>query len=54
MDGHAEWFNKPLSGVNNDNIYTYQTGYELEDGLLGEKPESQIGPLTDTDAVIVP
>lgn len=54
MDGHAEFTTSPIAGVNNDNIYTVQTGFALEDGLLGEKPRDFIGPLTDTDAVIVP
>lgn len=54
MDGHADFLNKPVAGINDDNIYTYQTGFELIDGLLGKAPEDRWGPLTDTDAVIVP
>lgn len=54
MDGHADFENKPVAGVNDDNIYTYQSGFLLKDGLLGEAPQDGWGPLTDTDAVIVP
>ena len=54
MDGHADFATSPIVGVNHDNIYTVQTGFALEDGMLGEKPRDFIGPLTDTDAVIVP
>ena len=43
-----------MVGINDDNIYTYQSGYELKDGLLGEVPQDLFGALTDTDAVIVP
>jgi prepilin-type N-terminal cleavage/methylation domain-containing protein len=58
VDGHAEFEQRPIVGVNSDNIYTYQggtgNGYTQEDGLLGLKPKDKFGPLTDTDSVIVP
>lgn len=54
MDGHADFLNKPVAGINDDNIYTYQSGFDLIDGLEGEAPQDLWGALTDTDAVIVP
>jgi prepilin-type N-terminal cleavage/methylation domain-containing protein len=60
-DGHAEWQRKPIVGVNNDNIYTVQQDYTNAVGiLLGRDPAesdgnaSKYGPLTNTDACIVP
>jgi prepilin-type processing-associated H-X9-DG protein len=55
VDGHVEWVNKPIVGVNHDNIYTMQgPGYTLRDTLLGRTPADKMGPFTDTDSVIVP
>ena len=55
VDGHVEWVNKPIVGVNYDNIYTVQgPGYTLRDSLLGRTPADKMGPFTDTDSVIVP
>lgn len=54
VDGHADFFNKPNIGVNNDNIFTYQTAFTLEGAIQGAKPDNLQGPATDTDAVIVP
>ncbi len=58
IDGHAEFEQRPIVGVNNDNIYTYQNGanngYSLEAALIGKPPSDTWGPLTDTDSVIVP
>jgi hypothetical protein len=55
MDDHVEWVKKPIVGVNNDNIYTMQgPGYTLLDSLLGRVPADKLGPLTQTDSVIIP
>jgi prepilin-type processing-associated H-X9-DG protein len=54
VDGHVEFAKKPIVGVDNDNIYTQQAGYRLEDVLLGRSPQDKQGPLTETDSLIVP
>ena len=54
VDSHVEFLQKPIAGVNYDNIYTVQTGYNLLQCMQGEKPDDLIGPWTNTDTVIVP
>lgn len=54
VDGHVEFRKQPIVGVNYDNIYTQQGGYQLEDALLGRSPQDRQGPLTETDSIIVP
>ena len=56
VDGHVEFSQKAVVGVNSDNIYTIQTGYEFEDSFQGEKPTEadKLGPWTNTDSVIIP
>jgi prepilin-type processing-associated H-X9-DG protein len=54
VDGHVEFRKQPIVGVNYDNIYTQQGGYQLEDALLGWSPQDRQGPLTETDSIIVP
>lgn len=54
MDSHVEFVKKPIVGVNYDNIFTQQNGYQLKDTMLGKWPNDKMGPLTDTDSVIVP
>ena len=54
QDGHSTFQKKPITGVNFDNIYTYQADYELLDTLTGKVPEDLRGPFTNTDTVIVP
>ncbi len=54
QDGHVEFTKRPISGVNFDNIYTVQASRTLEDSLLGNSPQDRLGPLTETDSVIVP
>ncbi|MBU0639542.1 MAG: prepilin-type N-terminal cleavage/methylation domain-containing protein [Planctomycetes bacterium] len=54
IDGHVEFVKRPVAGVNNDNIYTYQDDYLLINSLVGELPEDQKGPLTETDSLIIP
>ncbi len=54
-DGHASFEKKPIVGVNFDNIYSVQnTTYTLLGSLLGTVPENAKGPMTNTDAIIVP
>jgi hypothetical protein len=54
QDGHATFQKKPITGVNFDNIYTWQSGFELIDTLTGNVPDDEKGPRTNTDSVIVP
>lgn len=55
VDGSVRFEKKPISGVNSDNIYTYQNpGWTFENSLIGAAPINQRGPRTDTDSVIVP
>jgi len=54
QDGHVDFVKKPIVGVNFDNIYTRQDGYQLINGLLGKTPQNKFGPFTQTDTVIVP
>ncbi|MCK4343482.1 MAG: prepilin-type N-terminal cleavage/methylation domain-containing protein [Phycisphaerae bacterium] len=55
QDGHAKFKKKPIEGVNFDNIYTIQSSTDdLEDSLLGEVPNDFLGPMLETDSVIVP
>lgn len=57
-DGHADFQQKPIAGVNNDNIYTWtQRGPQLDNlinSLLGNIPTTNSGPGTDTDSFIGP
>jgi prepilin-type N-terminal cleavage/methylation domain-containing protein/prepilin-type processing-associated H-X9-DG protein len=53
-DSHVEFLQKPIAGVNSDNIYTQQDGYNLENSLLGVKPDNLLGPWTNTDTIIIP
>jgi prepilin-type N-terminal cleavage/methylation domain-containing protein len=54
VDTHVEFMKKPIVGVNNDNIYTAMDGWQLENSLIGRRPENQIGPWVGSDNVIVP
>lgn len=54
QDGHVAFEKKPVIGVNGDNIYTVQSDYTLLGALLGLQPADFVGPLTNTDSVIVP
>lgn len=54
QDGHAEFVKKPIAGVDGDNIYTTQADFSLLGILLGRQPADFVGPLTNTDSVIVP
>lgn len=54
VDGHVEFRKQPIVGVNYDDIYTQQAGYQLEDALFGRSPQDRQGPLTETDSIIVP
>jgi prepilin-type N-terminal cleavage/methylation domain-containing protein len=58
VDSHSEFLRRPISGVNNDNIYTYQTNWtDPNTSFLGEEPGRQDGleaPLAQTDSLIVP
>ncbi len=54
QDDHVTFEKKPIVGVNYDNIYTWQSGYLMENTMLGKIPQDQHGPLTSTDSVIVP
>ncbi len=57
QDGHVDFEKKPITGVNNDNIYTRQNGFAFENSLLGVMPggsNATAGPLTQTDAIVVP
>jgi prepilin-type N-terminal cleavage/methylation domain-containing protein len=54
VDGSVRFERKPITGVNSDNIYTYQSDYTFVGSLLGTKPDNLKGPRTDTDSVIVP
>ncbi len=55
-DGHVEWCKLPTVGVNNDNIYTIQTGPSVVEICTGLVPDANDlrGPLTNTDSFIVP
>lgn len=54
-DGHVDFQKKPICGVNYDNIYTRQDqNYNLLGSLQGVKPTNGEGPLTNTDAIIIP
>jgi prepilin-type N-terminal cleavage/methylation domain-containing protein len=55
QDGHVDFVKKPICGVNYDNIYTIQgPAYTLQNSLLGKTPKQRVGPLTQSDSVIVP
>jgi prepilin-type processing-associated H-X9-DG protein len=54
VDGHVAFMKKPIVGVDYDNIYTQQSGFTLEQILLGRSPRDRDGPLTETDSIIVP
>jgi prepilin-type processing-associated H-X9-DG protein len=56
VDGHASFERTPLTGINADNIYTLQTGYDAIAALIGRVPEPRetTGPLTETDSFLVP
>ena len=55
VDSHVDFVKRPLAGVGYDNIYTYQeTWTDPLDVFLGLRPEDFIGPLSNTDSVIVP
>ncbi len=56
VDGHVSFQGRPLAGVNFDNIYTLNSGYEKLASLIGMVPEAEqaVGPLTNTDSFIVP
>jgi type II secretory pathway pseudopilin PulG len=59
VDGHVEFAKRPIAGVNNDNIYTYSDGsggdgYTFKGTMIGLPPADKFGPLTESDALIVP
>jgi len=56
VDGHNEFLKRPIVGVNKDNIYTLQTGYDPAGTLIGSVPgpDQALGPLTQTDSFLVP
>ena len=54
VDDHVTFHKNPLAGVNNDNIYTIQSGSALWSTLIGLRPADKLGPMTATDTVIVP
>lgn len=57
IDSHAEFLRKPIVGVQNDNIYTYQDSFtDPMRTLLGVDPGNNgtAGSLTNTDTVIIP
>jgi len=55
VDSHVAFIKRPLAGVGYDNIYTYQMSWTNPlDVFLGDIPEDEIGPLSNTDSVIVP
>lgn len=54
MDGHVDFEKNPIVGVNNDNIYTWQTDLTFEGSLRGSVPGDGRGPRTSTDSVIIP
>ena len=55
QDGHVDFVKKPICGVNYDNIYTTQgPQYTLPNSLLGQVPKTKVGPLTQSDSIIVP
>jgi prepilin-type N-terminal cleavage/methylation domain-containing protein len=54
VDGHVDFQKRAACGVNNDNIYTMQTGYTFLDSVEGDKPQNQRGPWSNTDTLIIP
>lgn len=54
QDGHVDFEKKPISGVNYDQIFTYQSGYTFDNTVTGKVPNDKNGPWTPTDTVIVP
>lgn len=54
VDSHVEFSRKPIIGVNNDNIYTYQSDFQFQGSLVGTAPQNGKGPRTETDSLIVP
>jgi prepilin-type N-terminal cleavage/methylation domain-containing protein/prepilin-type processing-associated H-X9-DG protein len=58
VDGHAEFVKRPITGVNNDNIYTGMNGFDdPKFSLLGQNPRASIkdmASLVNTDSLIVP
>lgn len=59
VDGHADFARRPISGVNNDNIYTAANDFVNQLGSLFGSVETgtgntQITGLTNTDTYIVP
>jgi len=55
LDSHVEFLKRPICGVNYDNIYTQQAlDYTLEGAIKGAKPQDRLGPLTNTDTIIIP
>lgn len=54
LDSHVSFEDRPIAGVNYDNIYTIQSEYTLEGAMLGVKPDDMKGPWTNTDTIIVP
>jgi hypothetical protein len=52
--GYVVWADKPIVGVDHDNIYTVQRDATPAGVMLGNVPADYVGPLTNTDSVIVP
>jgi prepilin-type processing-associated H-X9-DG protein len=55
VDGHVEFQRTPLAGLGHDNIYTQEvTPDSLFNSIFGRLPADFRGPLTETDAIIIP
>jgi hypothetical protein len=56
VDDHVDFQKRPTVGVNNDNIYTIQSGESRISTLIGlmPAPDQLVGPMTNTDSFIVP
>jgi prepilin-type N-terminal cleavage/methylation domain-containing protein len=56
MDGHADFQRKPISGINNDNIYTAANGYDVLNYINGvaNGNNDTFAPQSNTDSFMVP
>jgi prepilin-type processing-associated H-X9-DG protein len=56
VDGHTSFERRPVVGVNHDNIYTIQGGFDAAAVMTGLVPDAEqaLGPLTNTDSFVVP
>jgi prepilin-type N-terminal cleavage/methylation domain-containing protein len=54
-DSHVEFCKRPIVGVNYDNIYTQQgSDFTMMSVIQGNQPADMMGPMTLTDAMIIP